>query len=116
MNVISLKNFKAEEIFKNVENKLKNNDVITDEDIAALQLIAYTSYTKPPYKILARANKLVEEICDKNLDINEKEAKHILLDILSANMLTEDEYKKYTEETNMSPYPGERFYYKKGKE
>ena len=29
-------------------------------------------------------------------------------------MLTEDEYEKYTEETNMSPYPGERFYYKKG--
>ena len=114
MNIISLKNFKAEEIFKNVENKLKNNDAITDEDIAALQLIAYTSYTEPAYKILARASKLLEEICDKHLDINEKEANHILLDILSANMLTEDEYEKYTEETNISPYPGERFYYKKG--
>ena len=51
-NIISLKNFKAEEIFKNVENKLKNNDAISDEDIAALQLIAYTSYTEPAYKIL----------------------------------------------------------------
>ena len=61
-----------------------------------------------------RASKLLDEICDKHLDINEKEANHILLDILSANMLTEDEYEKYTEETNMSPYPGERFYYKKG--
>ena len=96
MNIISLKNFKAEEIFKNVENKLKNNDAITDEDIAALQLIAYTSYTEPAYKILVRASKLLEEICDKHLDINEKEANHILLDILSANMLTEDEYEKYT--------------------
>ena len=113
MNIISLKNFKAEEIFKNVENKLKNNDAITDADIAALQLIAYTSYTEPAYKILARANKLHEN-SDKNLDINEKDANHILFDILSGKMLTEDEYEKYTEETNMSPYPGERFYYKKG--
>ena len=64
---------------------------------------------------MVRASKLLDEICDKHLDINEKEANHILLDILSANMLTEDEYEKYTEETNMSPYPGERFYYKKGR-
>ena len=44
MHVISLKDIKAKDIFKNIENKLKNNIKITDDDIASLQLIIYTSY------------------------------------------------------------------------
>lgn len=46
MHVISLKDFKATDIFKSIENKLKNNYEITDEDIASLQLIIYTDFSE----------------------------------------------------------------------
>ena len=39
MHVISLKDYRAREIFKSIEDKLKNNEEITDMDIASLQVI-----------------------------------------------------------------------------
>ena len=75
MHVISLKDFKAEEIFKNIEDKLKNNDKITDDDIASLQLIVYTDFNKSKLEILNKARKLLERISQKLVfDINEKRA------------------------------------------
>ena len=71
MHVISLKKFKAIEIFKNIENKIENNEKITGEDIASLQLIAYTSYSETTYEMLERAYEIVEKL---NIDANEKEA------------------------------------------
>lgn len=73
MHVISLKDFKASEIFKNIEYKLKNNEKITDMDIASLQLIVYTDFEQPKIEILNRARKLFEKISASLIfDINEK--------------------------------------------
>ena len=87
MHVISLKDFKAREIFKCIEDKLKNNGKITDEDIASLQGIVYTDYEESELEVLLRARMLLEKIAEKSkMDINEKNAIIYLLDVLCVNM------------------------------
>lgn len=115
MHVISLKDFKASEIFKSIEYKLKNNEKITDEDIASLQLIVYTDFKESKLEILNKARKLFEKISESLvLDINEKMAIIYLFDVLSANMLDENEYEVYMEENVMILNPVERYVEKKG--
>ncbi len=117
MHVISLKDFKADEIFKCIEDKLKNNDEITDEDIASLQLIVYTDFEESRLEILNRARKLFEKISERLVfDINEKMAAIYLFDVLSANMLDENEYESYVEENVMILNPVERYIDKKSRE
>ena len=106
MNVISLKDIKATDIFKKIEHKLKYRKKITEEDIAALQLIAYTSYTETTLEILKKANTIINKI---PLDINEKEAIIYILDVLSANMLNEKDKKEYLEETKMLINPRDEY-------
>ena len=106
MNVISLKDIKATDIFNKIENKLKYRKKITEEDIAALQLIAYTSYTETTLEILKKANTIINKI---PLDINEKEAIIYILDVLSANMLNEKDKKEYLEETKMLINPRDEY-------
>ena len=106
MNVISLKDIKATDIFNKIEHKLKYRKKITEEDIAALQLIAYTSYTETTLEILKKANTLINKI---PLDINEKEAIIYILDVLSANMLNEKDKKEYLEETKMLINPRDEY-------
>ena len=115
MHVISLKNFKAEEIFISLENKLKNNDKITDEDIASLQLIIYTDFKESKLVILNKARKLLEKISEKLVfDINEKLAIIYLFDVLSTNMLNSEEHEKYVEENRMLLNPVERYFKNQG--
>ena len=115
MHMVSLKNFKAEDIFKSIEDKLKNNEKIDDEDIASLQLIIYTEYEESKLEILNRARSLLEEISEKQVfDINEKMAIIYLFDVLSANMLDKREYEKYVEENTMLINPRERYFKNKG--
>ena len=126
MHMISLKNIKAKDIFNNIENKLKNNEEITDEDIASLQLIAYTDYDESSFEILKRARFLLEDIStyiarthdDKDLeyDLNDKTAIVYLFDILSVNMLNDVEQEKYLGETEMLLNPVERYYKKEGRQ
>ena len=114
MRLISLKDFKAKDIFKNIEDKLKNNDEITDEDIASLQLIVYTDFDESMLNILNKARRLFEKISEKLIfDINEKLATIYLFDMLSINMLSESEHKKYREVNEMIANPTERYYMKK---
>lgn len=95
MHVISLKDFKAITIFKNIENKLNNNEKIIEEDIASLQLIVYTDYDELEYEVLIEARWLLEEISKQsNMDINEKKAIIYLFDVLSTNMLDDVEMEK----------------------
>ena len=116
MHVISLKDFKAREIFKCIEDKLKNNNKITDEDIAALQVIAYTDYDESEVEVLIKARMILENIAEKSkMDLNEKKAIIYLLDVLSVNMLNEDEMEEYEEETYMLLNPTDRYLLKKGK-
>ena len=116
MHVISLKDFKAREIFKCIEDKLKNNKKITDEDIAALQVIVYTDYDESEVEVLLKARMLLEKIAEKSkMDINEKKAVIYLLDVLSVNMLDDEEIEEYGEETYMLLNPTERYLEKKGK-
>jgi len=116
MHVISLKDFKAREIFKCIEDKLKNNGEITDEDIASLQVIAYTDYDGSELEVLLKARMLLEKIAEKSkMDINEKKALIYLLDVLSVNMLDDDEAEEYEEETYMMLNPTDRYLEKKGK-
>lgn len=116
MQMISLKDFKAKEIFKNIENKLKNNEAITDEDIASLQLIVFTDYNESELEILLKSRKLIETIAEySKMDINEKRAIIYLLNVLSVNMLTEDESIKYGEETYMLLNPMDRYCEAKGR-
>lgn len=116
MHVISLKDFKAREIFKCIEDKLKNNKKITDEDIAALQVIVYTDYDESEVEVLLKARMLLEKIAEKSkMDINEKKAVIYLIDVLSVNMLDDDEVEEYEEETYMLLNPTERYLEKKGK-
>ncbi len=110
MHVISLKDFRAKDIFKSIENKLKNNEKITDEDIAALQLIVYTDFTESKLEILNKARKLFEDVCERlEFDINEKKAIIYLFNVLSINMLDNREYGKYMEENSMILDPIERY-------
>ena len=107
-----IKDFEAEEIFNTIENKLKNNEVITDKDIASLQLIIYTEYDESKLKILNKARKLIEEISESLVfDINEKLAIIYLFNVLSANMLDEQEYNQYAEVNTMLINPMERITY-----
>ena len=109
MHVISLKDFRAKDIFKNIENKLKNNEKITDEDIAALQLIVYTDFTESKLEVLNKARKLFDDICESlEFDINEKKAIIYLFNVLSINMLNNQEYDEYVEENTMILDPIER--------
>ena len=115
MHVISLKDFKAKDIFKKLENKLKNNEEITDEDIASLQLIVYTDFEESKLEILNKARKLFEDISDRlQLNINEKTAIIYLFDVLSANMLDSSQYDEYVEENKMLLNPVERYMKEKG--
>ncbi len=115
MHMISLKNFKAKDIFKKIEDKLKNNDVITDEDIASLQLIVYTDFDESKLDIINKARKLLEEISETSLfDINEKIAIIYLFDMLSANMLSVDENNQYMEMNKMLINPRERYFKNQG--
>ena len=106
MKVISLKDIKATDIFNKIEYKLKYRKKITEEDIAALQLIAYTNYAETTLEILKKANTLINKI---PLDINEKEAIIYILDVLSANMLNEKDKKEYMEETKMLINPRDEY-------
>ena len=110
MHMISLKDIKAEKIFKTVEDKLNNNEEITDEDIASLQVIVYTDYDESKLEIINRACELIERISEREIfDINEKLAILYLFDVVSANMLEEDEYKQYVEANTMLVNPRERY-------
>ena len=117
MHVISLKDIRAEDIFNKVENKLKNNDEITDDDIAALQLIIYTDYSQTKLEIVNKARELINKIAETSgIDINEKIAILYILDLLSTNMLNTDELNRYMEEHKMIINPRERYFNKKGRE
>lgn len=98
MNVISLKHIEAKNIFKTIEEKIKHNKEITEDDLAGLQLIAYTNYEESTLEILKKASKLVAKL---DIDINEKEAIFYILDVLSTNMLNESEKNLLMEETKM---------------
>ena len=116
MHVISLKDFKAREIFKCIEDKLRNNGEITDEDVASLQVIVYTDYEESELEVLLKARMLLEKIAEKSkMDINEKKAIIYLLDVLSVNMLDDEKVEKYEEETYMLLNPTDRYLLKKGK-
>jgi predicted transposase/invertase (TIGR01784 family) len=117
MHVISFKNFKASEIFKTIEDKLRNDKEITDEDIASLQVIVYTDYDESKYDVLIKARKLIERIAEKSgMDMNEKKAVVYLLDVLSTNMLSEEDAKKYGDETEMLLNPMDRYLEAKGRQ
>ena len=47
-----------------LQKELKNNDKITDMDIASLQLIVYTDFEEPKLEILNRARNLFERISE----------------------------------------------------
>lgn len=116
MHVISLKQFKARKIFKTIEDKLKNKELITDEDIASLQVIVYTDYEEAPLEILIRARKLIERISvQSKMDLNDKKAVIYLLDVLCVNMLDENDADRYGEETDMLLNPTDRYLLKKGR-
>ena len=72
---------------------------------------------KTELEILTKALKLLNEIADKsNMDINEKTAIIYLLDVLSTNMLNNEEYEKYMGENTMLINPVERYCIEKGRE
>ena len=115
MHMISLKNFSAREIFNTIEDKLENNDEITDEDIASLQIIVYTDYEESKLEIINHACDLIERISEREVfDINEKLAILYLFDVVSANMLDSDEYEQYVEANTMLVNPRERYCKKLG--
>ena len=115
MHIISLKDFKAKDIFENIENKLENNKKITDEDIASLQLIVYTDFNGSRLEILNKARKLLDRISQNPVfDINEKLAIIYLFDVLSANMLNEDDHNEYLEKNSMLVNPRERYFKNQG--
>ena len=116
MHMVSLKDFKAREIFKNIEDKIKNNESITDEDIASLQVIVYTDTDESELEVLLKARKLIERIAEySEMSINEKSAIAYLFNVLSANMLDEDDATKFEEETYMLLNPMDRYCEAKGR-
>ena len=112
MNVISLKNTKATDIFNRINNKLKHKKKINEEDIAALQLIVYTDFEESPAEILKKTHKLINSI--EIEDVNEKKAILYILDVLSANMLNAKERNEYLEETTMLLNPRDEYMKNKG--
>ena len=115
MHMISLKKFRACEIFNNIENKLKNNEKITDEDIASLQVIVYTDFDESKYEVLVKARKLVDRIAEAaEMDLNDKRAITYLLDMLSANMLDDEEFNQYMGESKMLINPRDRYFKNQG--
>ena len=128
MHVISLKDKKAREMFKCIENKLKNNEVITEEDIAALQLIVYTDYNESKYDILKEAKSLIKKIANSSvcevtdekgdviLDVNKQSSIFYLFNVLSVNMLNNNEQEKFMEETGMLLCKHDEYILKKGRE
>lgn len=98
MHVKSLKDYKAKEILKNVEDKIKNNEEITGKTIACLQLIAYTDYSETTLEILEKTCRAIEKL---NIDANEKEAILYVLDVLSSNMLDDEDKNRFMEEREM---------------
>ena len=106
--MISLKKFRATEIIKNIENK----QCISEEDIASLQLIAYTEYDETAYEILEKAYRLVEGL---NIDMNEKIAISYILNVLSTNMLNSDERNKLIGDNKMLLNPREEYFKNQGK-
>jgi predicted transposase/invertase (TIGR01784 family) len=116
MHMISLKQYRAREIFKSIEDKLENNKEITDEDIASLQIIVYTDFEESKFEIIQKSRKLLEEIAaNSSMDINEKKVIIYLLDVLSTNMLNDEEHEKYMEENVMLINPVERYCINKGR-
>lgn len=111
MHVISLKDYNAREILKSVEDKIRNNETVTDETIACLQLIAYTDYSESTLKILIETSRLIEQL---NIDMNEKEAVLYVLNVLSTNMLNETEKNKFMEERKMMINPRDEYLVNKG--
>jgi predicted transposase/invertase (TIGR01784 family) len=111
MHMISLKDIGAEEIFKNIENKIEHNQDIGEEEIAALQLIAYTEYKESTLDVLERAYHLIMRM---KLSDKDKLAVIWILNVLSANMLNEKDKKEYLEETTMMLNPRDEFMKNKG--
>ena len=107
MHVISLKDIRADDIFEKIENKMKNKEKISEEDIASLQLIVYTDYEESPLEILKKASGLVEKL---DIDENEKEAIFYIFNVLSTNMLSKKDQKKLMEETNMMLNPRDEYF------
>lgn len=109
------KKFRACEIFNNIENKLKNNEKVTDEDIASLQVIVYTDFDESKYEVLVKARKLVDKIAEAaEMDLNDKRAITYLLDMLSANMLDDEEFNQYMGESKMLINPRDRYFKNQG--
>lgn len=92
-------------------DKIKNNETVTDETIACLQLIAYTDYSESTLKILIETSRLIEQL---NIDMNEKEAVLYILNVLSTNMLNETEKNKFMEERKMMINPRDEYLVSKG--
>ena len=86
---------------------------IGDEEIAALQLIAYTEYKESTLDVLKRAHHLIERM---KLSDKDKLAIIYILNVLSANMLSEKDKKEYLEETTMMLNPRDEYMKNKGKE
>ena len=112
MHVISLKDYKAMEILKNIENKIKNNEEVTEETIACLQLIAYTDYSEPTLEILEKTCRLIQKL---KIDVNEKEAILYVLDVLSSNMLDKPDKDKFMEGRKMMINPRDEYLVNQGK-
>lgn len=95
---------------------MENNEEITDDDIASLQVIAYTDYDEPQLDVLVKARLLIERIAvASGRDINEKTAIIRLFDTVNVNMLGEDDVNEYEEETIMLLNPTDRYLLKRGK-
>ena len=82
--------------------------------ILLLTLVIYTDYNETTLEILKRAYKTVEQLNITNQ--NEKQAIFYILNILSVNMLDENDYTEFMEETEMILDPRERYMKKKMQE
>lgn len=111
MHLISLKRFKATQIIKNIEKKIENKEKISEEDIASLQLIAYTTYSQTTYEILEKAYDVVEKL---DIETNEKIAIFYILNVLSTNMLNEDDRNRLIGGNKMLLNPREEYFKNQG--
>ena len=64
LHIISIMGFKSMETFKNIEDKLTNNEMTTDRDIASRQAIVDTDYGESQLEILLNAHGLIERISE----------------------------------------------------